>query len=455
MAHRNETIIQQEAFCLYLHKKLHDILEEQGQSHLAEDYSYFKKTCILFHKKTNDDFIFTFFIDCNGGGLQNKSSSQFDVCFKLLKESKIEELQNLEKKDLVLELKKKNELENDLKYVSYDFKDIQEKFKEQIKSFEYIANTILSTKEDCYLGSFLNLKRRALFGSPFYNINNRICAYIDILGFNKIIDALAKLDKDNNHNHDSILKTIFPFQYDKQKKLEEAEHEKTGTKTSGPYPEKVDLILKLQECQYTIRKQAIYSIIIEDDISIVDALSAIDISFFSDTIVLSFGNFSTTDESLNLKYLKLFLACVQGTQKYFLGNQILTKGAITYGSMYHYGTMYGGKAFAKAYELGDKENRIPIMKIDESITNIFIKEKQQNRLEQLLKEKDLHDYLKQDYLKRFYFLQINKPEPISNDKYHTFYSDEWLEFSCTCKEYDENTKSKYVFLKEYFEEKIS
>jgi hypothetical protein len=50
---------------------------------------------------------------------------------------------------------------------------------------------------------------------------------------------------------------------------------------------------------------------------------------------------------------------------------MLTRGAITFGNMYHYGTFYSGTAFQQAYEYGDKENRHPIVKIHESAINLI------------------------------------------------------------------------------------
>jgi hypothetical protein len=460
MTYRNIDFIQQEAFCLYLHKTLSKALNDEDRNqHFRKDYEYFKKTCILFHQDNNNKLIFTFYVDCNGGGMQEQSVEQTDVGLLLLKEIKIaDKINNIEGIDLKFQFSKLNNLttediqgycsttlsrefkyniQDNYKYVSFYFEDIKKHFQKEIEEFEYNANLVLSVKEHSYLGEFCNLKGR-IGRFPIENIENRICAYIDILGFKNLIYAFDEYAKNRDNK---IFTKIYPFSIYKLTKGQ-----------CGYIIDTASFVWSILNCQYNIISQYLLGYCdVSGDVDYTDFYSALKVSLFSDTIVLSFGNFDNMDDQTKIKNIKFFLETVQSIQTNLLMSQMLTRGAITYGGMYHYGTMYGGKTFIKAYELGDKDNRLPIVKIDESINDIFAKTAER-KLEDIL----LNDgrYLCNDYLEGL-VLNIKKPIYNNNDPFYLFYSDEWLKFCCNHEGYTKDIRKKYKYLCRIFNLSLS
>lgn len=200
---------------------------------------------------------------------------------------------------------------------------------------------------------------------------NRFVAFLDILGFKELI---YKIEDEGEESSDfKRVRSVLSF-------LHEESVESNGQHDLRIYEQKEDYILEKE-------------------------LGDPRISYISDCVIISTESTFDGFKSLCNKLTKFStdIAC----------DGIFMRGAVTYGKIYHHGSMLFGSAYQRAYELESKKGVHPRIIIDDIVFEELSERKGEFPLNDhaIVKDKDAVSYL------------ANFPL-----NYHPLYTSSWLEF---------------------------
>ena len=355
LKYRNKILIDYEAFCLHLYNKMLEIDEEMRKDNkelpliFRMNYAIFKRTYTTLHHLNNKNVSETkkYALYIHPFCEERQSNLGYGTHFglKLFVKSGLAELagfnvdqdfSNLNQDDALIKLRDNNAIKKKYSWVQFDFDKIQEKYKTEIEANTITAHIVSSVSENAYLSDYIALQNAdpVQFHPEQFSQSNRLCAFIDILGFKNLVEENAKAQNDNNQDEQFKASNFL-----------------------------VTLI--------NIVKRYVAGIMIMEDFGDMnDMYSSIKFSTFSDTIVVS-TDYLSKHYIDKTKCFEFFLDVIHTLQYELLCGKMLTRGAITFGNMYYYGDFYCGTAFVEAYEYGDLNNRYPVVRIHESAMNIL------------------------------------------------------------------------------------